>query len=313
MAKRILSIQSHVVSGYVGNKAAVFPLQLLGFEVDFVNSVHFSNHTGYPFITGTNQVLGSEQLKSLMDGLHSNHLNRFSHVLTGYVGSDSFLTQIATEVQRLKKIDPSLKYHCDPVLGDHDQFYVPQTLVQIYRQTVLPIADVITPNDFEVRTLTGEPCDSLENTLHALDKLHEMGPSVVVLSSIQFSESPKQLTSICSIRKDDKSIHRIRIDFPKLESSFTGTGDLFSSLFLAWTAKCGSEKYDLACEKAISTVHEVLKNTMALSDTKHKSVSNGDIHNGIASSDFTPPPELKLISSKHIIENAHVLFNSHVI
>lgn len=302
--RKVLSIQSHVVSGYVGNKAAVFPLQLLGFDVDFVNSVQFSNHTGYPSLAGRDQVLNSDNLRSIMDGLDRNHLNKYSHVLTGYVGSVSFLTQIVTEVAELKKLNPSLRYHCDPVLGDNEEFYVPEDLVQIYRDQVLPIADVITPNDFEVWKLTGERCESLDQTLKAIEKLHSLGPKIVVLSSVKLDPNQDQLTMICSQNQDDNSAHqKLRIDFPRLPGAFTGTGDLFSALFLAWLSKCGDNNIVEACERTVSTVFEVLKRTC------ERDVTGGDtLQNGCS-----VPPELKLIQSKSSIEAANILFPSEAI
>jgi pyridoxine kinase len=78
---RVLSIQSHTVQGYVGNKSAVFPLQLLGFDVDPINSVQFSNHTGYPTFRG--QVLNGSQLWDLIEGLAENDLLHYTHLLTG--------------------------------------------------------------------------------------------------------------------------------------------------------------------------------------------------------------------------------------
>ena len=121
---RVLSIQSHVVHGYVGNKSAVFPLQLHGFDVDFVNSVQFSNHTGYPSFTG--EVLDGAQLEKLAKGLDSNGLlKNVSHLLTGYIGSPSFLRAVCAVHRMLKQHNPEVVFVCDPVLGDHGKLYVP--------------------------------------------------------------------------------------------------------------------------------------------------------------------------------------------
>lgn len=147
--KRVLSIQSHVVSGYVGNKAAVFPLQLLGFDVDVINSVQFSNHTGYP--SGwEGEVLDGTMLEKLVDGMDRNGLlsafdgddldsGRIGHVLTGYIGSESFLRAVVNVVKKLKGLNPKCRYICDPVLGDMGRFYVPKELVEIYKSDVLPV------------------------------------------------------------------------------------------------------------------------------------------------------------------------------
>ena len=175
---RVLSIQSHVVSGYVGNKSATFPLQLLGFEVDAINSVQvstigqnfffknswnwffkvciwfheknlqfqFSNHTGYSKgVRG--QVLNDQQLAELIEGLKQNNLDNYSHIINGYIGSDGFLKQLKSTVEHLKKKNPNLTYVCDPVMGDTEPgWYVPQSLLPIYRDEILPLADVCVPN-----------------------------------------------------------------------------------------------------------------------------------------------------------------------
>merc|ERR1712223_449247 len=153
---RILSIQSHVVSGYVGNKSATFPLQLLGFEVDAINSVQFSNHTGYSKgVRG--QVLNDQQLAELIEGLKQNNLDNYSHIINGYIGSDGFLKQLKSTVEHLKKKNPNLIYVCDPVMGDTEPgWYVPQSLLPIYRDEILPLADVCVPNQSEAQLLTGK-------------------------------------------------------------------------------------------------------------------------------------------------------------
>ena len=135
--QRVLSIQSHTVHGYVGNKCAVFPLQLLGFEVDPVNSVQFSNHTGYP--TWRGEVLQGDALWALVEGLQANALLAgYSHVLTGYIGSVSFLRTVLRTVQALRDANPRLTFFCDPVMGDHGKLYVPEPLVR--RQSLAAIS-----------------------------------------------------------------------------------------------------------------------------------------------------------------------------
>ncbi|TFK05589.1 hematological and neurological expressed 1 protein [Platysternon megacephalum] len=148
---RVLSIQSHVVCGYVGNKAASFPLQVLGFEVDPVNSVQFSNHTGYAHWKG--QMLNSDELHELYEGLKLNNVNHYDYVLTGYTRDSSFLAAVVDIVQELKQQNSDLVYVCDPVMGDkwngEGSMYVPKDLLPVYRDRVVPVADIITPNQFE--------------------------------------------------------------------------------------------------------------------------------------------------------------------
>ena len=154
---RVLSIQSHTVRGHVGNKSAVLPLQVLGRDVDAINSVQLCAHTQYPSFKG--QVLAGSDLDVLADGLDENGLlGDYSHVLTGYIGSKSFLESVATCVKRAKERrkergESALCYVCDPVLGDEGHMYVPTELVGAYRDNLIPLADVLTPNQFEVELL----------------------------------------------------------------------------------------------------------------------------------------------------------------
>lgn len=182
---RVLSIQSHVVSGYVGNKSAVFPLQILGFEVDMINSVQFSNHTGYPHFKG--HILDSGQLGQLIEGLELNNLHsKYSHLLTGYIGSTSFLEKVSETVKLLKSSNRSLTYVCDPVMGDEGKLYVTPDLLPIYQNTILPLADIVTPNQFEAELLTGIKITNLESAFKAIDLIHDKGVKLVVISSTNF-------------------------------------------------------------------------------------------------------------------------------
>mmetsp|Transcript_67503 Transcript_67503/g.126245 ORF Transcript_67503/g.126245 Transcript_67503/m.126245 type:complete len:415 (-) Transcript_67503:241-1485(-) len=185
MERRVLSIQSHVVHGYVGNKSAVFPLQLLGFDVDFVNSVQFSNHTGYS-AGFKGQVLNGEQLEVLMSGLTANQLlGGTSHLLTGYIGSVTFLRAVASAHAQLKACNPNLVYVCDPVLGDNGKLYVPPELVDVYRSELIALATVLTPNQFEAELLTGFKVESLQDAVAACLWLHEKGPETVIITSLE--------------------------------------------------------------------------------------------------------------------------------
>eukprot|EP00824_Muranothrix_gubernata_P007585 TRINITY_DN19649_c0_g1_i1.p2 TRINITY_DN19649_c0_g1~~TRINITY_DN19649_c0_g1_i1.p2 ORF type:complete len:247 (+),score=37.48 TRINITY_DN19649_c0_g1_i1:70-810(+) len=221
---RVLSIQSHVVSGYVGNKSAVFPLQLLGFDVDPVNSVQFSNHTGYASWRG--EILDGATLWDLVEGMETHDLLRQTHVLTGYVGSPSFLRTIARIVEKLERQQPNLVYVCDPVLGDEGKLYVPKELVGIYREELFPHATIITPNQFEAEQLTGISIHSQEDALRACDKLHQMGPKTVFITSTSIATDESLVFFCSSLRHLDESGKpiRFRITFPHVKLYITGTG-----------------------------------------------------------------------------------------
>jgi len=192
---RVLSIQSTVVHGYVGNKSAVFPLQTLGIEVDPINSVQFSNHTGYPIFTG--HTLDGPQLKELVRGLTENGLIDHTHLLTGYMKSPSILRTVVETLRLLREKNPNTTYFCDPVMGDNGELYVPEELVPVYRDEVVPLATVLTPNQFEAETLTGVTITSDGDAVTAMDRLHAQGVKIVVITSCVYG-SPDSITLVAS-------------------------------------------------------------------------------------------------------------------
>jgi len=193
---RVLSVQSHVVHGYVGNKCAVFPLQLLGLEVDAINSVQFCCHTGYKSCAG--QVLQGAELDALVDGLEANGLvGDYSHLLTGYIGSDTFLCAVLRLVALLKEKNPHVAYFCDPVLGDNGKLYVPASLVEIYQRDVIPLATVLTPNQFECELLTDTKIACELDAVAACDMLHARGVPVVVITSLDYG-GPDEIVMMLS-------------------------------------------------------------------------------------------------------------------
>ncbi|KAJ3074883.1 hypothetical protein HDU98_009953 [Podochytrium sp. JEL0797] len=265
MSRRVLSVQSHVVHGHVGNKSATFPLQLLGFNVDPLNTVQFSNHTGYGFFTG--QRLDGAQILDLIAGLERNTLlDQYSHLLTGYLGTESILAAVLELARKLKSRPHPPLFLMDPVLGDNNQLYVPKELVEMYRDKLCPHADIITPNGFEAELLSGvDRMTSYDRVELALSKLHALGPECVVITSVDFDASSPTLALFAS-HLPSKTL--FSIEFPKLEGSFTGTGDLFAALLLArigsTTAGMRIDKESLveACEMAVATMHHVLNETI---------------------------------------------------
>lgn len=260
---RVLSIQSHVVSGYVGNKIATFTLQVNGFETDAINSVQFSNHSHYQHLKG--EVLTSTQLNELFAGLELNCLHeRFTHLLTGYVNSQSFIEELCSIVAQLKRQHPHLIYLCDPVLGDNGRLYVTEALVIFYRERLLRMADIITPNQFEAETLAEMKIGDEADALECISRLHSRGPQVVVISSVD-TPDPNSLIGYASRRKADpetgeQSFEQFRIRIPKLGGFFVGTGDLFASSFLSWMAKTDFN-VPKSLERSISTLQSVLLRT----------------------------------------------------
>jgi len=302
MKKTVLSVQSHVVHGYVGNRCAVFPLQLLGFEVDFVNSVQFTNHTGYATFKGT--VLRGPELDDLVEGLESNELLKQESLLTGYIGSATFLRSVLSLAKKLRAANPStFKYLCDPVLGDNGKFYVPEELVAIYRTELLPKASVVTPNQFEIEKLAGLAVSSEDDAVKACQKLHDLGVPVVVITTLDYAVATKQKVVMMlsyvfglAAAAEKKEQRCFAVEVPLLASKFTGSGDLTAALLLAWMRSHPAE-LPLALEKTAATVFSVLKNTLSTSRAPSF---------GVDSKKGGPPPELNVIGSKRVIEEPPV-------
>ena len=146
---RVLSIQSHTVHGFVGNKAATFPLQCLGYNVDAVNSISLSNHPDYTGGT-KGKSLNPEDVRAIIDGLDANSLLNYDLIISGYTRSVEIAAETAAAVRRVCEVNPRTIYILDPVLGDDGNFYVPAELTDYFKQNLLPLAEVITPNHFEV-------------------------------------------------------------------------------------------------------------------------------------------------------------------
>ncbi|KAG7330884.1 hypothetical protein KOW79_004853 [Hemibagrus wyckioides] len=303
---RVLSIQSHVVRGYVGNKSATFPLQVLGFEVDSINSVQFSNHTGYKHWKG--QVLTADELHVLYEGIKLNKVNHYDYVLTGYSRDVSFLEMVVDIVQELKNANPKLVYVCDPVMGDNGSMYVPEALLPIYREKVVPVSDIITPNHFEAELLTGRKISTEKDAVEAMDLLHAMGPDTVVITSSDLlsplgDQYLVALGSQNTVTADgSKEKQRIRMDIPKVDAVFVGTGDLFAALLLAWTHHHPND-LKTACEKTVSVMQHVIKRTIAYAKEA-------------AGPNRRPSPaqlELRMVQSKADIEDPTITVNAIVL
>ncbi|KAG8278454.1 hypothetical protein J6590_019082 [Homalodisca vitripennis] len=198
--------------------------------------------------------------RDLIDGLSANKLDTsYTHLLTGYIGNPKFLYKVAEVVKHLKAVCPSLTYICDPVMGDNGHMYLPKELLPIYRETIVPLADIITPNQFEVELLTGKPINQLADALAAVDWFHQLGVKTVAISSSQLGSGNHLLALASSIANGKKS--QVTIEIPLLDATFTGTGDLFAALFLAWMAKSGGVLKE-ALEKTVSTLQAVLNRTL---------------------------------------------------
>ncbi|KAJ9469221.1 Pyridoxal kinase [Diplonema papillatum] len=297
---RVLSMQSHVVHGYVGNKCASFPLQLLGVEVDVLNTVHFSNHTGYPSFKGSR--LDGSDLRNIVQGLVDNGLaHGYTHLLTGYIGSADLLSSIEDVIKTLRGLNPKLFYTCDPVLGDNGKLYVSPEMLPLFKELIRH-ADLLTPNQFEAEALSDIKINTIDDAIRVCDHFHAKGVSRVVITSLEVAEYKDTLAIVSSeahgIRKQKlasitpvtppEEPQRSIITVPKLDHYFTGTGDLMSALILGWVAL--EPGLDNAMSKAVGTVQAVIKKTAACIDSACQAAGANALNSSFdsASSKFDP-------------------------
>jgi pyridoxine kinase len=250
---RVLSIQSHIVHGNLGNKCAVFPLQLLGFEVDNISTVQYS-HMG---AGRTGSTLSATDFTTLIDGLDAQGLlGQYTHILTGWAAEGELLGAIAAAVRRIRSVNPAVVYLCDPVLGDHGALYTPEGLAEIYRDQLLPLATIVTPNSFEAELLTDLPCTTLEDGAMACKALQAAGVRDVLITSIERPQTIA-LVGLSASAADAGFV----IEVPKHEQYFGGTGDLLAGLLLAQATAC-SEHFSRAAARAVGSVQAVIGRTL---------------------------------------------------
>jgi pyridoxine kinase len=257
----VLSIQSHVVYGYAGNTAAVFPLQRLGREVWAINTVEFSNHTGYGAWRG--KVLGAELTAELVTGLDErNALERCEAVLSGYLGDASVAMAIAGAVNKARNKSPNAYYACDPVMGDVGRgFYVKPDIPDIIKKELIPLADIITPNQFELEAITGFDTQNIAGALKAVNALHEMGPSIVLVTSY------KEIDGLLSMLVSGKNeIYKITTPELPLGRGVAGTGDMTMAVFLSRFLETKDLKKTL--ELCTASVFGILEASYKAANTK---------------------------------------------
>ncbi len=211
-------------------------------------------------------------LLKLVDGMDRNGLlsDDTGHILTGYIGSESFLRAVVTMVRKMKAVNPQARYVCDPVLGDIGRFYVPQQLVQVYKDEIIPLADVLTPNQFEVEQLTGVRIENIEHAKKACCILHDAGVPLVLITSIVFPSSAQQSQDSMAIFASER-LHGIRTEsyedeqqilyVPKLPGQFTGTGDVVAALWLALTANSSTSSLGQKLEQLAGTMNAIVTRT----------------------------------------------------
>jgi pyridoxine kinase len=225
----ILSIQSLVAYGHAGHSAALFPLQRLGIEVWPVVTVHFSNHTGYGEPKGP--VLTAGDVADVIQGVDDRGaLARCDAVLSGYQGAEDVGSVILDAVTRVKSLNADAIYCCDPVMGDRGGgMFVRPGIPEFMRDRVVPAADVITPNHFELDYLAGTATTARVDLLAAVDAVRRDGPSTVLVTSVILDETPADSLEMVVVGADGAWMTR----FPRLSMNPPGAGDLTAAVFLA--------------------------------------------------------------------------------
>ena len=253
---RILSIQSSVAYGHVGNSAAVFPLQRLGHEVWPVSTVVFSNHTGYGAWRGP--LLPPDDVRDVITGIEERGvLGTCDAVLSGYQGGAGIADVIVDAVARVKAANPDATYTCDPVMGNATSgCFVDPAIPPIIRERVVPVADLITPNQFELGFLTGTEPSTLEETLASADLARAMGPETILVTSVERPDRPADTIEMLAVTGAGAWI----VQTPRLPMKANGSGDITAALFTAHLRTTGSPADALA--RTASSVFAVLKATL---------------------------------------------------
>lgn len=322
---QVLSIQSHVAHGYVGNKAAVFPLQLHGFDVDPINTVSLSNHSGYPVIKG--HRMSAEEFDTIISGMRENHfLSDYDYLLTGYINSASIIEKIGNLLEELNARNhneggkghqqeegptpPSGKrvgiftsprkrvvFLCDPVMGDDGRLYCKEEVVEAYRR-VLPMADIATPNYFEASVLSGINVVDMSSACLAADWFHERGTRHVIIKGFPLPEDDSKLQFLLSSSEKEEAsgqdhrpplssdenttptatscgaVKRYYGTLHRFQGRYTGTGDVFAAVFLAFF-----HKHDIteAVSLGMGVLQDLIQATFAEGGTSEASLMSREL------------------------------------
>lgn len=269
---KFLSIQSAVAHGHVGNSAATFPLQRIGVEVTPVFTVYFSNHTGYGEWTG--RAFSPEEVLEIVDGVERRGgLDGVDAVLSGYLGGSGIGDAVLETVERVKRRNPEAIYACDPVMGNVDTgCVVSPEIHDLFRDRVVPHADLITPNQFELGYLTGTSPDSLESTLDAVDRVVERGPSTVLVTSLKRPDRAEGTIEMLAATRSEAWL----VQTPLLDTEPSGSGDVTAALFAAHFRRSGDLEH--ALEVTTASVFELLENTMNAGSRELRLIESQDAY-----------------------------------
>ena len=271
----VISIQSQVAYGHVGNSAAAFPMQMHGIDVMAVPTTLLSNRPGYPTIRG--RVLDAPLVADLLLGIEERGaVDTCRMILSGYLGSPEIASVVADFVARAKARNPKLTYCCDPVLGDRDRgLFVHADIPPLVRDRLCPLADIITPNHFEFEWLCGAKATTSDQIIAQAQPLLARGPSVVVVTSAELRDTPADAIETVAIERTKEAFKAWRVRTPKLPISPSGTGDLFASLFAS--ARLNGSDTPEALGHAASAIFAVLERTAMRGTLEMRIVESGEL------------------------------------
>ncbi|WP_279367040.1 pyridoxal kinase PdxY [Microbacterium testaceum] len=252
---KVLSIQSAVAFGHVGNSAAVFPLQRIGVEVLPVYTVNFSNHTGYGAWRGP--LIAPDDVAAVIQGIEDRGVfPEIDVVLSGYQGGEGIADVIIDAVARVKRANPDAVYACDPVMGNAKSgCFVAPAIPVLLRERVVPVADILTPNQFELGFLTDTEPGSIDSTLESADMLRARGPRTVLVTSVERPDREPDTIEMMVV--DDAGAWIVQT--PLIPMKANGSGDVTAALFTAHYRRTGDAADALA--RTASSVFDLLSNT----------------------------------------------------
>jgi len=237
-------------------------MQRLGKEVWAINTVEFSNHTGYGAWRG--KALGGELAADLVAGLGERGvLPHCEAVLSGYMGDAGVAQAIAGAVHQVRAASPKALYCCDPVMGDTGRgIYVKPDIPAMFLNDLVPLADIVTPNQFELETLTGIGIKGMDDARRAIDMLHEKGPGIVLVTSYRDDGDPAQAGTrdtahIGMLASDRTGVYMVRTPEIPITTDLAGSGDVTTAVFLSRYLETGDVRR--ALELCTASVFGILE------------------------------------------------------
>lgn len=248
--KSVISISSHVIRGSVGNRAAVFALETLGYPVWSLPTVIMPWHPGHG--PSTRMAIPQDVFNQMIDDLiRAPWLGEVKAVMTGYFGHPDQTEAVSRLIQALRRHNPDLVYLCDPVMGDKAGLYIPEATASGIRDHLLPLATIATPNRYELEWLSGAP---LETNAAIMDAALALGPKLMLVTSAIAMMSNSIGNLLLS------SQHAFLAEHRSIDRAPNGLGDLLSAIFLARLLSGMSE--EKALQTTTAAVFEILARTV---------------------------------------------------